>query len=127
MKVLCWPELFLAHYVSSTFQRFANGLLTDQQYALQESILFKFCDVKQEYKVFKLLLSWIYRSTNPLELHRLSFPGDLWFTLVTPKFEAPTAKMRAVLPKDVPMQDFINNCSMGGSLVCFSRISYRKF
>ncbi|GMH39582.1 hypothetical protein BSKO_07480 [Bryopsis sp. KO-2023] len=56
-------------------------------------------------------------STDPLELHRLSFPGDLWFTLVTPKFEAPTAQMRAVLPTEIPMADFINNSSMGGALV----------
>jgi len=37
--------------------------------------------------------------------------------LVNPKFEAPTAEMRAVLPKMVPMVSAINNSAMGGSLV----------
>lgn len=37
--------------------------------------------------------------------------------LVNPKFEAPTAEMRAVLPKQVPMQQVVHNSSMGASLV----------
>ena len=37
--------------------------------------------------------------------------------LVNPVFEAPTAEMRAVLPKEVPMKSMINNCCQGGSLV----------
>lgn len=41
------------------------------------------------------------RSTDPLELLRLPFSGNLFFVLVNPKFEAPTAKMRAALPKEV--------------------------
>ncbi|CAD7694738.1 unnamed protein product [Ostreobium quekettii] len=59
----------------------------------------------------------LVRSYRPLELHRLDFPNDLWFVLVTPVFEAPTAKMRAALPKLVPMPKVINNCSMGAALV----------
>jgi homoserine kinase len=39
------------------------------------------------------------------------------FVLVNPKFEAPTAEMRAVLPKQVPMAQVVNNCSMGATLV----------
>ena len=42
---------------------------------------------------------------------------DLYFVLVNPVFEAPTAEMRAVLPKMVPMKSMINNCCQGGSLV----------
>lgn len=37
--------------------------------------------------------------------------------LVNPVFEAPTAEMRAVLPKQVPMSSAVHNCAMGGSLV----------
>lgn len=59
----------------------------------------------------------LIRSCDPLDLQRLAFPGDLFFVLVNPKFEAPTAEMRAVLPKEVPMKQVINNCSMGGTLV----------
>lgn len=39
---------------------------------------------------------------KPLELLQLPFSGkDLFFVLVNPVFEAPTAEMRAVLPKEV--------------------------
>ena len=57
------------------------------------------------------------RSCNPLDIQQLTFPGDLWFVLVNPVFEAPTAEMRAVLPKQVPMSSAVHNCAMGGSLV----------
>ena len=57
------------------------------------------------------------RSCNPLDIQQLTFPGDLWFVLVNPVFEAPTAEMRAVLPKQVAMSSAIHNCAMGGSLV----------
>jgi homoserine kinase len=51
-------------------------------------------------------------------LLQLPFAGkDLFFVLVNPVFEAPTAEMRAVLPKEVPMKSMINNCCQGGSLV----------
>jgi len=55
---------------------------------------------------------------KPVELLQLPFSNDnLWFVLVNPVFEAPTAEMRAVLPKQVPMKSMINNCCQGGSLV----------
>ena len=59
----------------------------------------------------------LIRSCKPLDLQRLPFAGDLWLVLVNPLFEAPTAEMRAVLPKEVPMAAVINNCAMGASLV----------
>ena len=59
----------------------------------------------------------LIRSCDPLDLQRFTFDGDLWFVLVNPVFEAPTAEMRAVLPKLVPMQSLVNNCAMGASLV----------
>lgn len=47
----------------------------------------------------------LVRSCNPLQLVPLPFGGgnnqSLWFTLVNPLFEAPTKKMRAVLPQEV--------------------------
>ena len=55
---------------------------------------------------------------KPLDIQQLLFAkGDLFFVLVNPKFEAPTAQMRAVLPQVVPMAAAINNCAMGASLV----------
>lgn len=59
----------------------------------------------------------LVRSCDPLDLQRIPFDGDLWFVLVNPKFEAPTAEMRAVLPKEVPMKSLVNNCAMGASLI----------
>lgn len=59
-----------------------------------------------------------YRSCDPLDIQQLEFAGDLWFVLVNPKFEAPTAQMRAVLPTHVPMKQVIQNSSMGATLVC---------
>lgn len=34
---------------------------------------------------------------------------DLWFTIVTPVFEAPTRMMRAALPDSVPFKTFTHN------------------
>ena len=60
----------------------------------------------------------VCRGLKPLDIRQLLFAkGDLYFVLVNPKFEAPTAEMRAVLPKMVPMLSAINNSAMGGSLV----------
>ena len=59
----------------------------------------------------------VRRSCDPLDIQQLTFPGELWFVLVNPVFEAPTAEMRAVLPKQVAMSSAVHNCAMGGSLV----------
>ncbi|KAF6149177.1 hypothetical protein GIB67_026033 [Kingdonia uniflora] len=49
---------------------------------------------------------------------KLRFPmeKELFFVLVNPKFEAPTKKMRAVLPSEIVMLDHISNSSQSGSL-----------
>ncbi len=65
------------------------------------------------------------RSTKPLDLQRLEAGGPLWFVLVNPRFEAPTAEMRAVLPREVPMALQIHNAAMGGSLVRFGIFASR--
>ncbi|WIA14891.1 hypothetical protein OEZ85_001607 [Tetradesmus obliquus] len=63
----------------------------------------------------------LVRSMDPLQLIPLAFGGGnnqpLYFALVNPKFEAPTKKMRAVLPQEVPFKSMINNSCQGGSLV----------
>ena len=65
------------------------------------------------------------RSTKPLDLQRLQAGGPLWFVLVNPRFEAPTAEMRAVLPTEVPMSSQIHNAAMGGSLVRWTSVTPR--
>jgi homoserine kinase len=52
-------------------------------------------------------------STAPLP----SAPAPLWFALVNPVFEAPTAAMRAALPPSVPFKDAVHNAGAGGALV----------
>lgn len=42
---------------------------------------------------------------------------DLWFTLVTPVFEAPTRMMRAALPSTVPFKTFTHNSIASACLV----------
>ncbi|KAL6768721.1 hypothetical protein ACKKBF_B15920 [Auxenochlorella protothecoides x Auxenochlorella symbiontica] len=60
----------------------------------------------------------LIRSCEPLDLQRLAFPGgDVWFALVNPCFEAPTAEMRAALRSEVPMAELTRNCAAGASLV----------
>eukprot|EP00249_Psilotum_nudum_P012239 c23668_g1_i2 orf=658-2205(-) len=61
----------------------------------------------------------LVRSYNPLHLIPLPFPADknLFFVLVNPAFEAPTKKMRAVLPKSISMNDHLYNCSQSAALV----------
>ncbi|MCO5552685.1 hypothetical protein L7F22_006202 [Adiantum nelumboides] len=62
----------------------------------------------------------LVHSYEPLHLIPIPFPPhlDLFFVLVTPQFEAPTKKMRAVLPTHISMRDHISNCSQASSLVC---------
>ncbi|KAL9264440.1 Homoserine kinase-like protein [Drosera capensis] len=59
------------------------------------------------------------RSYEPLDLVRVRFPEDkeLLFVLVSPEFEAPTKKMRAVLKGEVGMEHHVWNCSQAGALV----------
>jgi homoserine kinase len=61
----------------------------------------------------------------PLDILQLPFGSEpsssslseLWFVLVNPLFEAPTAQMRAALPKQVAMSSAVKNCAAGGALV----------
>ncbi|KAF8377459.1 hypothetical protein HHK36_030837 [Tetracentron sinense] len=61
----------------------------------------------------------LIRSYDPLDIIQLKFPieKELFFVLVNPEFEAPTKKMRAVLPSQISMKDHVWNCSQAGALV----------
>lgn len=61
----------------------------------------------------------LVRNYNPLEIMQLEFPGDkdLFFVLVSPEFEAPTKKMRALVPAEIGMKDHIFNSSQAAALV----------
>ncbi|XP_073144075.1 homoserine kinase isoform X1 [Henckelia pumila] len=61
----------------------------------------------------------LIRSYDPLELMQLKLPQEskLFFVLVNPEFEAPTKKMRAVLPQEITMSHHVWNSSQAGALV----------
>ncbi|KMZ57810.1 Homoserine kinase [Zostera marina] len=61
----------------------------------------------------------LIRSYDPFQMMKLSFPQqtDLLFVLVSPDFEAPTKKMRAVLPAEVSMKNHIHNSSQASAMV----------
>ncbi|KAJ4964154.1 hypothetical protein NE237_024093 [Protea cynaroides] len=61
----------------------------------------------------------LIRSYQPLHIMPLKFPAEkeLLFVLVNPEFEAPTKKMRAVLPTEIGMKHHLWNCSQAGALV----------
>ena len=60
----------------------------------------------------------LIRNYESLDLKKLNFPEkkDLYFVLVSPKFEAPTKKMRAVLPLEIGMANFVWNSSLAVAL-----------
>ena len=61
----------------------------------------------------------LVRGMDPeVDLVPLKWPGGaLYLVLVNPKFEAPTRKMRAAMPDDVPRASWITNAAAGGALV----------
>ncbi|KAG2266639.1 hypothetical protein Bca52824_073718 [Brassica carinata] len=61
----------------------------------------------------------LIRNYEPLDLKPLRFPEDkeLFFVLVSPEFEAPTKKMRAALPTEIPMVHHVWNSSQAAALV----------
>jgi len=61
----------------------------------------------------------LVRSYDPFHLIPLPCPPALrlHFVLVTPDFEAPTSKMRAALPKHVPIKHHVRNSSQAAALV----------
>ena len=51
----------------------------------------------------------LIRGLDPeIEYYQLKFNGTLHLVLVNPKFEAPTRKMRAAMPKEVPVSSWVS-------------------
>jgi homoserine kinase len=59
----------------------------------------------------------LVKSLKPLEILELPTPDELYAVIVHPQIEIKTAEARAILPKDIPMQDAITQWSNLGSLV----------
>jgi homoserine kinase len=59
----------------------------------------------------------IVRSYIPLEVVKLNPPKNLSFCIATPNLELPTREARAVLPKEIPLQNLVHNVGNAASLV----------
>jgi homoserine kinase len=58
----------------------------------------------------------LVRSTEPLDVVQLDFP-PLYVTVIHPQIEIKTSEARAVLPKEVPLEDAVRNWSNLGAFV----------
>lgn len=59
----------------------------------------------------------LVKSLQPLEVLEIPTPHDLYATIIHPQIEIKTAEARAILPKEVPMQDAIKQWANVGSLI----------
>jgi len=59
----------------------------------------------------------LVKSACPLQVIELPTPADLYATLIHPQIEIKTAESRAILPKDIPLQNAITQWANVGSLV----------
>lgn len=59
----------------------------------------------------------LVKSVSPLEILEIPVPNNLYATIVHPQIEIKTSEARAILPKDVKLQDAITQWSNFGSLI----------
>ncbi|MBT8244731.1 MAG: homoserine kinase [Winogradskyella sp.] len=59
----------------------------------------------------------LVRSVDPVDILQLPTPDDLYVTLIHPQIEIKTAEARAILPKQIALQNAITQWSNVGSLV----------
>ena len=59
----------------------------------------------------------LVKSTHPLQILELPTPSDLFATLIHPQIEIKTSESRAILPKEIPLQNAIAQWANVGSLV----------
>jgi homoserine kinase len=59
----------------------------------------------------------LVKSTDPLQVLQLPTPSELFATLIHPQIEIKTSESRALLPKEIPLQNAIMQWANVGSLV----------
>jgi len=59
----------------------------------------------------------LVKSLKPLEVLEIPTPNDLYATIIHPQIEIKTSESRAILPKEIPMQDAIKQWANVGSLI----------
>ncbi|MDO5980655.1 homoserine kinase [Flavivirga spongiicola] len=59
----------------------------------------------------------LVKSVSPLKILEIPSPEDLYATIIHPQIEIKTSEARAILPKDVPLQNAITQWANFGSLI----------
>lgn len=59
----------------------------------------------------------LVKSIDPLHILQLPTPSELYATLIHPQIEVKTSESRAILPKEIPLQNAISQWANVGSLV----------
>lgn len=59
----------------------------------------------------------LVKSINPLQVLELPTPSELFATVIHPQIEVKTSEARAILPKDIPLSNAIEQWANVGSLV----------
>ncbi|GAA3655690.1 homoserine kinase [Flavivirga jejuensis] len=59
----------------------------------------------------------LVKSISPLEILEIPSPKNLYATIIHPQIEIKTSESRAILPKEIPLQDAITQWSNFGSLI----------
>ena len=59
----------------------------------------------------------LVKSVNPLEIVQIPSPDNVYVTIIHPQIEIKTAISRAILPKNVPLEDAISQWANVGSLI----------
>ena len=59
----------------------------------------------------------LVKSLNPLQILEIPTPSDLYATIIHPQIEIKTSEARAILPKNVPLNDAITQWANFGSLI----------
>src|SRR5690606_16688451 len=59
----------------------------------------------------------LVKSLNPLQILQIPTPSDLYATIIHPQIEIKTSEARAILPKNVPLNDAITQWANFGSLI----------
>ncbi len=59
----------------------------------------------------------LVKSISPLEILKIPSPENLYVTIIHPQIEIKTSEARAILPKEIPLQDAIIQWANFGSLI----------
>ncbi len=59
----------------------------------------------------------LVKSISPVKILQIPTPNNLYATIIHPQIEIKTSESRAILPKEIPLQNVITQCANVGSLI----------